>query len=134
MGGILSQSICTSSHHIVYVKYSTILNWTPIKLHKYLSNVWFHIIQKGNKYVFILKSYNLKTSMYFHLNISLPQARFKSKCQMENFSFHGVIINLHTGHKFISTSRNGGFPAISVNKGCHSHQPLQSPLKCITKE
>ena len=31
--------------------------------------------------------------MYFHLNISLPQARYKSKYQMENF-FHGVIINL----------------------------------------
>ena len=31
--------------------------------------------------------------MYFHINISLPQARIKSKYQMENF-FHGVIINL----------------------------------------
>ena len=163
--------------------------------------------------------------MYFHINISLPQARIKSKYQMENF-FHGVIINLekamaphsstlawkilwteepgrlHTmgslrirhnwatslyfslscigegngnplqcsclenprdrepgglpsmgwhrvGHdwsnlaaslicilviSYIFTSRNGVFPAVSVNRGCHSHQPLQSPLRCISKE
>ena len=163
--------------------------------------------------------------MYFHLNTSLPQARYKSKYQMEiffmelsliwrrqwhptpillpgksygqrslvgcspwgrwgsdtterlhfNFHFHALEKEMAThssvlawripgvgepgglpsmgwhrvGHdwsnlaaslicilviSYIFTSRNGVFPVISVNKGCHSHQPLQSPLRCISKE
>lgn len=91
MGGTLSQGIYTLSHHIVYVKYSTVLNWTPIKLDKYPSNILFHFIQKGIEYVFILKS---KSTCSFTL-ISL----FLKQISNGNFLFHGAIINLHIGHR-----------------------------------